>query len=213
MNTRTHPCHQCNVLVSPRVRGEHRIVSAKSGPKAGSSPRARGTHGVRVLVHFHHRFIPACAGNTGYVLSRSFSSSVHPRVRGEHRESTPHQLPIAGSSPRARGTRLCRLRYKEQVRFIPACAGNTSSLWIPVTRQPVHPRVRGEHTVSGCCRLNVGGSSPRARGTPYPDEDNAPRWRFIPACAGNTLETLPAEAQAAVHPRVRGEHGCLNPGV
>ena len=53
-----------------------------------------------------------------------------------------------GSSPHARGTPGCLcLRYKI-ARFIPALAGNTSSVATFAALVPVHPRTRGEHTGS-----------------------------------------------------------------
>ncbi len=70
---------------------------------------------------------------------------------------------------------------------------------------PVHPRVRGERRVP--CRMTSGfnGSSPRARGTPQPADDDGRDVRFIPACAGNAFSLHHFLHRPAVHPRVRGE--------
>ena len=51
------------------------------------------------------------------------------------------------------------------------------------------------------------GSSPRVRGTLGQLFLNIFRRRFIPACAGNTEMPAPDMPDAAVHPRVCGEHG------
>ena len=71
----------------------------------------------------------------------------------------------------------------------------------------VHPRVRGEHSLSTFMFAAIVGSSPRARGT----RSNLPRSRrmrrFIPACAGNTTCAASDGSLNSVHPRVRGEHG------
>jgi len=61
----------------------------------------------------------------------------------------------------------------------------------------------GRIRLSGPC----GGSSPRVRGTlPYGGAE-APRDRFIPACAGNALVYAAAAVSRSVHPRVCGERG------
>ncbi len=92
-------------------------------------------------------------------------------------------------------------------RFIPAWAGNTRSLTGRAARQPVHPRVGGEHSCSSWYLMTHSGSSPRGRGT----RDRAPvaeaRARFIPAWAGNTSMRKAIVYALSVHPRVGGEHG------
>ena len=50
------------------------------------------------------------------------------------------------------------------------------------------------------------GSSPRVRGTLSRRACRVRVHRFIPACAGNTIATLPIERRVPVHPRVCGEH-------
>ena len=92
---------------------------------------------------------------------------------------------IIGSSPRVRGTRAFPRLNLAVHRFIPACAGNSSTGRPPPARSPVHPRVCGElirrfHAV------------PAAH-------------RFIPACAGNSATSAPSGAAPPVHPRVCGE--------
>ncbi len=92
------------------------------------------------------------------------------------------------------------------VRFIPACAGNTTAPREPRRRAPVHPRVRGEHSNGSVFLPPSTGSSPRARGTLPPIRHIDTRWRFIPACAGNTTPFAAPSPSIPVHPRVRGEH-------
>ena len=50
--------------------------------------------------------IPACAGNTGYLKLFYVYPGDHPRVCGEHLDMRVVIAPIAGSSPRVRGTRM-----------------------------------------------------------------------------------------------------------
>ena len=71
-------------------------------------------------------------------------------------------------------------------RFIPAYAGNTSTLSSQVKDITVHPRLRGEHVVW--------------------IHWYAEYLRFIPAYAGNTDPAAYKHTLAAVHPRLRGEH-------
>ena len=50
-------------------------------------------------------------------------------------------------------------------RFIPAYAGNTERVNKKTGAKTVHPRVRGEHDIEAGGAIDLGGSSPRTRGT------------------------------------------------
>ena len=56
-------------------------------------------------------------------------------------------------------------------------------------------------------RRNQGGSSPRVRGTRTRPTPRCRRFRFIPACAGNSESVSAICETHAVHPRVCGELG------
>ena len=128
------------------------------------------------------------------------------RIVQIERRPTRDRITSRGASPRARGTRIQRRRTLRLGRFIPACAGNTSLVRLGGSKEPVHPRVRGEHLSSTeRCHL-PSGSSPRARGTLLLDLDREGPFRFIPACAGNTRTRAGSGWTPAVHPRVRGGH-------
>ena len=172
----------------------------------GSSPRARGTREVRAGDRGAARFIPACAGNTSTPSRTRSRSPVHPRVRGEHDQRQHQQRVVGGSSPRARGTRSEPATRPALARFIPACAGNTSSNVKNTAPNPVHPRVRGEHRAYDDGIAAAAGSSPRARGTRHRRLQRRHLGRFIPACAGNTSSQSSSSPTTPVHPRVRGEH-------
>ena len=173
----------------------------------GSSPRARGTQLPIERVCPATRFIPACAGNTHCYYHYRIRTAVHPRVRGEHQGVSVTEGADTGSSPRARGTPRGSRSCGSKLRFIPACAGNTSTGRRAHRPAAVHPRVRGEHS-SNVGRVTVhAGSSPRARGTRRNDRGGLVLRRFIPACAGNTTCTSAMPTGGTVHPRVRGEHG------
>ena len=127
-------------------------------------------------------------------------------MRGEHLKSAAAEARRFGSSPHARGTPRGATFRGVRVRFIPACAGNTSDLRSRREAAAVHPRMRGEHNPLRLISSATSGSSPHARGTR--DRARVPRApaRFIPACAGNTPGQIALRRTNPVHPRMRGEH-------
>ena len=62
--SRSHP-HESEISVHPRVCGERSTTCSTATSMRGSSPRVRGTGGVRMNAIGKARFIPACAGNGG----------------------------------------------------------------------------------------------------------------------------------------------------
>ncbi len=205
-NTRDRFCISTTLTVHPRVCGEHVMAGLALCPLFGSSPRVRGT----LFCDGHdtglHRFIPACAGNTCTTWARTVTTPVHPRVCGEHIDRVRDSQGMHGSSPRVRGTPARHGPEQLQRRFIPACAGNTMPALARALILPVHPRVCGEHVTPVPPLENLNGSSPRVRGTPSAAAAAGARWRFIPACAGNTSMALGQTNTIPVHPRVCGEH-------
>ena len=187
------------------MRGEHYSVDLKLGRVTGSSPHARGTLHIADLFRRCVRFIPACAGNTGCAPTSTVPRTVHPRMRGEHREDWSLVYDVTGSSPHARGTHYPRLFAELRERFIPACAGNTTRPIIRKAPSPVHPRMRGEHLLSTLAYLAICGSSPHARGTLRVPRNPSAIVRFIPACAGNTIAVITMlDLSAGSSPHARG---------
>ena len=90
--------------VHPRVCGEQGQGLSQPSSKPGSSPRVRGTAIIKTQPYRGVRFIPACAGNREYRGIAHVSSTVHPRVCGEQRQSDLRRNTQPGSSPRVRGT-------------------------------------------------------------------------------------------------------------
>ena len=134
--------------VHPRMRGERQWMHAAALALDGSSPHARGTHSMDASVDRHHRFIPACAGNAREQCRRGRLRSVHPRMRGERALTIGGAVLAAGSSPHARGTLVVQLVVQVRSRFIPACAGNAARSAGGPVPWAVHPRMRGERTIS-----------------------------------------------------------------
>ena len=146
-NTRNRSYSFSQLAVHPRVCGEHKPTQIEAIGRYGSSPRVRGTQQRKLSEATLNRFIPACAGNTEWCAPPPWQSTVHPRVCGEHYRTGRLTNPMAGSSPRVRGTRDSRRRRRRSERFIPACAGNTPDTRASMHCTPVHPRVCGEHPI------------------------------------------------------------------
>ena len=127
-------------------------------------------------------------------------------MRGENDQATLDQLPLGGTSPRARGKPYALSAAGFAARNIPACAGKT--VW------PVHigffwrehPRVRGENPMPDRSSKMPTGTSPRARGKHRVFDLENDKWRNIPACAGKTGCAWRPGISWAEHPRVRGEN-------
>ena len=190
----------------PRVCGEHVAIQSVEPLIAGSSPRMRGALPGPVLGALHIRIIPAYAGSTAIPPRASGTQRDHPRVCGEHSCTLHWRNPSWGSSPRMRGALAQAFDAVADMRIIPAYAGSTYGVWARHGGCEDHPRVCGEHTYVGACRMLVEGSSPRMRGAlPLITRLNLLRG-IIPAYAGSTSSQswwipLPTD-----HPRVCGEH-------
>ena len=65
--------------------------------------------------------------------------------------------------------------------------------------------MRGERRRGLPSHVMAAGSSPHARGTLVRVRRGQHTDRFIPACAGNALSSLPSPSAFSVHPRMRGE--------
>ena len=90
-------------------------------------------------------------------------------------------------------------------RFIPAYAGNSRRQFVKRLNISVHPRLRGELEDFTVTKSGCRGSSPLTRGTQRGVKAEIINDRFIPAYAGNSTAENSRIAQAAVHPRLRGE--------
>ncbi len=210
---------------SPRLRGtlpefrrlpnSIRFIPAPAGnalpPAAlgleltGSSPRLRGTHAIQVGLRLGDRFIPAPAGNASRTTPPRRPGAVHPRACGERFPACEWRQIPSGSSPRLRGTRNGSLSRWAGYRFIPAPAGNALAASNGCAAGTVHPRACGERVQVDRRLIEVGGSSPRLRGTPGRATRRSDPLRFIPAPAGNAGKTAISFALPAVHPRACGE--------
>ena len=188
------------------MRGEHFLPQSSQLVVVGSSPHARGTRRWWCPRHRMLGIIPACAGNTRGLGGWLSAHRDHPRMRGEHPESSHGNRRRIGSSPHARGTRRRDGPVRDFGGIIPACAGNT---YLNGKRVPLggdHPRMRGEHPSWFQMPEPRVGSSPHARGTLIAAVDDRAVVGIIPACAGNTAPSTSTGTTPQDHPRMRGEH-------
>ena len=109
-----------------------------------------------------------------------------------------------GLSPRVRGNHCVGGSRVEDVRSIPACAGEPTPGMVVTSDGKVYPRVCG-----GTRRNNIpvnyeGGLSPRVRGNLLSCALMVGGLRSIPACAGEPAAKAIVEYGPTVYPRVCG---------
>ena len=109
-----------------------------------------------------------------------------------------------GSSPRVRGTLAADGGSGEFDRIIPACAGDAGQGSIRPCSTADHPRVCGGRDVCVDLATRRYGSSPRVRGTRRGGDAFRPRFRIIPACAGDASRSASHSIMSTDHPRVCG---------
>ena len=172
----------------PRSRGVYSSERSASPRPRGSSPLARGLHGIVEAAKRAVRIIPARAGFTPPRSSRRWPSTDHPRSRGVYQISGMSSRPGPGSSPLARGLRIVDTNPVRVSRIIPARAGFTGPHSVRPSPGPDHPRSRGVYTHFPDPETRCSGSSPLARGLHLHHSGNGVDVRIIPARAGFTCE-------------------------
>ena len=103
----------------------HKLEPSHNTGRVGSSPRMRGTHGLRSKKRQAIGIIPAHARNTDFYFRVQLQCRDHPRACGEHFLSRQKLPTVPGSSPRMRGTRFVPWQVRVGCGIIPAHAGNT----------------------------------------------------------------------------------------
>ena len=111
----------------------------------------------------------------------------HPRIRGEHLDSSLVTVGNPGSSPHTRGAPWC-------------CQGRASS-------RGDHPRIRGEHNHEGNdVELRVGIIPAYAGSTEPLVRAKSGVWGSSPHTRGARCAPCSAACLIRDHPRIRGEH-------
>ena len=112
-----------------------------------------------------------------------------------------------GSSPHARGLPPVEPLAAPPRRIIPARAGFTYVLGSASANVKDHPRTRGVYDLLKRFPAGFSGSSPHARGLPFPGLTGPRVPGIIPARAGFTSEGKPEDNADQDHPRTRGVYG------
>ena len=214
---------------SPRMRGTLNYPSGDA-EAAGIIPAYAGNtsieHRKRRWNWDHPR---VCGEHTPSARSSPLPRD-HPRVCGEHDKPDSANSLAWGSSPRMRGTLFLAGVDGDDLGIIPAYAGNTCRFFIDTVSMGIipayagntltelmltglvwdHPRVCGEHMLTGFVCWVISGSSPRMRGTPIFEQETDGCSGIIPAYAGNTTMAKLTIVSLRDHPRVCGEHRRLS---
>ena len=138
-------------------------------------------------------------------------SRIIPAYAGSTSRRRPWPVRAEGSSPHTRGAPGRSSPKRPRWRIIPAYAGSTSPAPAGQGPAPDHPRIRGEHQLSGLYTGDGQGSSPHTRGARDRLVDVGFEFGIIPAYAGSTRSALGAYRKPSDHPRIRGEHGPPTP--
>ena len=194
----------------PRSRGENTSGDGTWSCPTGSSPLTRGKQAPYANRRTLHGLIPAHAGKTiSPVLTLSMTQA-HPRSRGENVVGWWGGGCQVGSSPLTRGKLGDAGARTLLSGLIPAHAGKTLTNASQGTREPAHPRSRGENFSTPVMALASAGSSPLTRGKLDAEGPPALRGRLIPAHAGKTSAPCRSRPGSRAHPRSRGENGGLH---
>ena len=130
----------------------------------GSSPRVRGKLNEDDYYNLHDRIIPASAGQTPVLQSIGLEPKDHPRECGANLSGRARHRRGHGSSPRVRGKLNLCPSPSRILRIIPASAGQTWVLALPVLAWADHPRECGANLARFGSSYLLCGSSPRVRG-------------------------------------------------
>ena len=170
----------------PRSRGEHSVTICGVSSDSGSSPLARGAPVCSRTSPPTWGLIPARAGSTHGLYTRTSRLRAHPRSRGEHAPPIDGVQQVPGSSPLARGAPKIRGIGRRATGLIPARAGSTALIRRLRFEERAHPRSRGEHRRYSSKKGTIPGSSPLARGAPLVSTLVTRTSGLIPARAGST---------------------------
>ena len=148
----------------PRSRGENQVDGRITCAHSGSSPLTRGKRRSRRVIPTCLGLIPAHAGKTTPQQGLHATPRAHPRSRGENTIKPLARERLQGSSPLTRGKPSPKWISPLGLRLIPAHAGKTIRLRVPLSSRRAHPRSRGENAMAKGKISAEEGSSPLTRG-------------------------------------------------
>ncbi len=138
------------------------------------------------------------------MISRRSSRRVDPRSRGGDAEPLGIVKSTVGRSPLTRGRPPKEIAQIEQLRSIPAHAGETASALSSAASSRVDPRSRGGDLAQAVGDSARGGRSPLTRGRRAAHDADARSAGSIPAHAGETHSRMARTVRRQVDPRSRG---------
>ena len=150
--------------VYPRVCGGTVGSAVDVLTKGGLSPRVRGNRRVVSAHTTYTRSIPACAGEPSSLALYATIPTVYPRVCGGTYQAMRLVRSTIGLSPRVRGNHAACLLVHAKLRSIPACAGEPWQGRYFRRVRWVYPRVCGGTLPAAPCPPPWTGLSPRVRG-------------------------------------------------
>ena len=168
----------------------------------GSSPRVRGRRAGGVATVGAAGLIPAGAGQTISPPPRRRCFGAHPRGCGADSFDTMSGVAACGSSPRVRGRHSEDTAVHDDVRLIPAGAGQTNETFFSaVSNAWLIPAGAGQTTgIWRGCGLRT--AHPRGCGADVWVPVNAEmKGGLIPAGAGQTSRHHPSGGPRPAHPR------------
>ena len=195
---------RAQVADHPRACGANSDSSSFFARAIGSSPRVRGKRKPLRSSRSTRRIIPARAGQTDTSVKSRNGGPDHPRACGANRLRSAYNRAVSGSSPRVRGKHAPTLRVATRSRIIPARAGQTQNIPVPLRRSPDHPRACGANLPVHTFQQYRAGSSPRVRGKRCPARITHLPQRIIPARAGQTGHRPEPTVLSSDHPRACG---------
>ena len=205
----TTPCRRTrgrSTRDHPRLRGDHALYGTHKGWRLGSPPLTRGP--LDDLMHrlLIHRITPAYAGTTARPCPSRPGTRDHPRLRGDHDNSSVAFRRSLGSPPLTRGPHGRPYIPRPLMRITPAYAGTTDILFPSGRDRKDHPRLRGDHAKYGKGPTAKSGSPPLTRGPRNLTCPNVDIERITPAYAGTTTACEMWLLRRPDHPRLRGDH-------
>ena len=169
----------------PRAGGDDSRRHPCTVAYRGSSPRWRGRPVQGLTGFVNLGLIPALAGTTSPVTSRTASSRAHPRAGGDDGSTPPQALVASG--------------------LIPALAGTTRQEIAGEPSTQAHPRAGGDDSEAPAEGKSTPGSSPRWRGRPAGLIADIDGGGLIPALAGTTRRRRRCRRRRPAHPRAGGD--------
>ena len=137
----------------------------------------------------------------------SWIVSVHPRACGGSFFPPRRVRSGTGTSPRVRGKLSFPVSPPPAAGYIPARAGEASTVMPGISHTWVHPRACGGSLQASREAAPSTGTSPRVRGKPPKSRIEDRNHRYIPARAGEADGKTGRFRAARVHPRACGGSG------